>query len=222
MRTGPAWNACCGSSLMSARTTTRPRIAARMDLLTTNRKSAPCSTKWAISFNRSRRGACVIRCPKCGAGKAGSGLYQPQLLCAQVFLVPKLCPLCGGPCRDANEVIVCGAGGWRGIPPAVILPISSFLRATFMVTNRHFMTRVLLLLLSSWSLALTAVTVVAETDSANLECQKSATFLAPIDSPDYRKYAPDKEVEVLHLALDVTPNFKQRTVQGRRPLCSSR
>jgi len=85
----------------------------------------------------------------------------------------------------------------------------------FMVTNRHFMTRVLLLLLSSCSIALTAVTVAAETDSANLECQKSATFLAPIDSPDYRKYAPDREVEVLHLALDVTPDFKQRTVQGK-------
>ena len=77
------------------------------------------------------------------------------------------------------------------------------------------MTRVLLLLLSSCSIALTAVTVAAETDSAKLECQKSATFLAPIDSPDYRKYAPDREVEVLHLALDVTPDFKQRTVQGK-------
>jgi aminopeptidase N len=58
-------------------------------------------------------------------------------------------------------------------------------------------------------------TAVEETESARLECQKSATFLAPIDSPDYRKYAPDREVEVLHLALDVTPDFKQRTVQGK-------
>jgi len=40
-------------------------------------------------------------------------------------------------------------------------------------------------------------------------------FLVLIDSPDYRKYAPDREVEVLHLALDVTPDFKQRTVQGK-------
>jgi aminopeptidase N len=81
-----------------------------------------------------------------------------------------------------------------------------------MVTNLHFMTRVLLLLLSSFSIALT---VLAETDSTTIECQKSATFLAPIDSPDYRKYAPDRDVEVLHLALDVTPDFKQRTVQGK-------
>jgi len=84
-----------------------------------------------------------------------------------------------------------------------------------MVTNRHFMTRVLLLLLSSCSIGLTAATAVAETESTKLECQKSATFLAPIDSPDYRKYAPDREVEVLHLALDVTPDFKRRTVQGK-------
>src|SRR5882724_2024437 len=59
------------------------------------------------------------------------------------------------------------------------------------------------------------VSSIAETESANLECRKSTTFLAPIDSPDYRKYAPDKEVEVLHLALDVTPDFKQRTVSGK-------
>jgi aminopeptidase N len=74
------------------------------------------------------------------------------------------------------------------------------------------MTRVLLLLLTSCSIALTAV---GETESTRVECQKAATFLAPIDSPDYRKYAPDREVEVLHLALDVTPDFKQRTVQGK-------
>jgi aminopeptidase N len=54
-----------------------------------------------------------------------------------------------------------------------------------------------------------------ETETASLECRKSAAFLAPIDSPDYRKYAPDKDVEVLHLTLDVTPDFKERTVQGK-------
>jgi aminopeptidase N len=51
-------------------------------------------------------------------------------------------------------------------------------------------------------------------ESGNLECRKSATFLAPIDSPDYMKYAPDREVQILHLALDVTPDFKARTVAG--------
>jgi aminopeptidase N len=37
--------------------------------------------------------------------------------------------------------------------------------------------------------------------------------LAP-DSPDYRKYARDREIDILHLTLDVTPDFKQRTVSG--------
>src|SRR2546421_6958995 len=64
-------------------------------------------------------------------------------------------------------------------------------------------------------IALVGISSFAETESANLECRKSTTFLAPIDSPDYRKYAPDREVEVLHLALDVTPDFKQRTVAGK-------
>lgn len=52
----------------------------------------------------------------------------------------------------------------------------------------------------------------AETDSTTLRCVKSASFLAPIDSPDYRKYAPDRDVQMLHLALDITPDFKQRTI----------
>src|SRR5438046_676030 len=54
----------------------------------------------------------------------------------------------------------------------------------------------------------------AEDDFTTIECRKSAAFLAPNDSPDYRKYAPDREVQVVHLALDVTPDFKQRIVAG--------
>jgi aminopeptidase N len=77
------------------------------------------------------------------------------------------------------------------------------------------MKRPLFVFLFAYLIILARTIAIAETDSANLECRKSAAFLAPIDSPDYRKYAPDKEVEVLHLALDVTPDFKQRTVQGK-------
>src|ERR1051325_2646070 len=57
-----------------------------------------------------------------------------------------------------------------------------------------------------------------ETEEAALECRKSETFLAPLDSPDHRKYAPDREIDILHLALDVTPDFKQRTVAGKATL----
>ena len=52
----------------------------------------------------------------------------------------------------------------------------------------------------------------AETESTAIRCVKSATFLAPMDSPDYRKYAPDRSVQMMHLALDITPDFKQRTI----------
>src|SRR5689334_25069992 len=83
-----------------------------------------------------------------------------------------------------------------------------------MVSKRHFM-KTTIFAVSLFSIFLVDVYAGAETDSARLECQKSASFLAPIDSPDYRKYAPDRDVEVLHLALDVTPDFKQRTVQGK-------
>lgn len=46
-------------------------------------------------------------------------------------------------------------------------------------------------------------------------CQKSQAGMGPIDSPGYRKYAPDREIDILHLALDVTPDFKRRSVAGR-------
>jgi len=63
----------------------------------------------------------------------------------------------------------------------------------------------------TFSIALTS----AETETATVECLKSAHFLAPIDSSAHRKYALDREVDVLHLALDVTPDFAQRTVAGK-------
>ena len=43
----------------------------------------------------------------------------------------------------------------------------------------------------------------------------SASFLAPDDAPSGLHYAPDREVDVLHIALEVTPDFKQRTIEGR-------
>ena len=58
----------------------------------------------------------------------------------------------------------------------------------------------------------------AEIESTAIRCVKSASFLAPIDSPDYRKYAPDRAVQMVHLALDVTPDFKQRTIAATATL----
>src|SRR5687767_14956388 len=53
-------------------------------------------------------------------------------------------------------------------------------------------------------------------NEAEMFCAHTKTFAAPAlpDSPDYRKYAPDREIDILHLVLDVTPDFKQRTVTG--------
>src|SRR5208337_721831 len=56
-------------------------------------------------------------------------------------------------------------------------------------------------------------------DTEDLECIKGANFLAgPGDAPEQRQYAPDRDVQVLHLALDVTPNFEQRTLEGKATL----
>jgi aminopeptidase N len=58
----------------------------------------------------------------------------------------------------------------------------------------------------------------AETEANRIECIKSRTFLAPPDSSEHRKYAPDREIDILHLTLDVTPDFKERTVSGKATL----
>ena len=55
----------------------------------------------------------------------------------------------------------------------------------------------------------------AEETAGEIQCLKSQAFFAPPDSPDRFKYAPDREINILHVALDVTPDFKQRTVEGR-------
>ena len=44
------------------------------------------------------------------------------------------------------------------------------------------------------------------------ERYKTAAFFAPPDSPEYRKYAPDRSFAVLNLAIDVTPDFTNRTI----------
>ena len=80
------------------------------------------------------------------------------------------------------------------------------------------MNKTLPVLLISGFLGSFVVPCQSESTTAVIECLKSASFLAPPDAPDNRKYAPDREVDLLHLALDVTPDFKQRTVEGRATL----
>jgi len=72
-----------------------------------------------------------------------------------------------------------------------------------------------LLFVSLGLVVLFAPTSRAESEETALQCVKSASFLAPGDVASGRQYAPEREVQVLHLALDVTPDFKQRTVAGK-------
>ena len=74
------------------------------------------------------------------------------------------------------------------------------------------------LLLSAASVCLLEAVTLAATESCALECSKSASSFAAGGTPSGRNYAPDREVQVLHLALDATPDFKQRTVTGRAAL----
>ena len=55
----------------------------------------------------------------------------------------------------------------------------------------------------------------ADEETSAIEGVQSAALLTPGDAPSGRHYAPDREVDVLHLMLEVTPDFKQRTIEGR-------
>ena len=63
-----------------------------------------------------------------------------------------------------------------------------------------------------------ASNVLGETSAEATRCKNTAASLAPPDSADHRKYAPSREIDILHLALDVTPDFKARTVEGQASL----
>jgi aminopeptidase N len=47
---------------------------------------------------------------------------------------------------------------------------------------------------------------------SEIQCIKSVAFLAPADASGHRNYAPDRKIDILHLALEVTPDFGTRTV----------
>jgi aminopeptidase N len=56
----------------------------------------------------------------------------------------------------------------------------------------------------------------AESDSA--KCAHWTLRQGAETSPSGRQYAPSREIDILHLALDVTPDFKQRGVSSRATL----
>jgi aminopeptidase N len=56
-------------------------------------------------------------------------------------------------------------------------------------------------------------------ESEYLSCGKSHAWLAAgVDSAEFLKYAPSREIDILHLAIDVTPDFKARAVSGQATL----
>src|SRR5689334_23080631 len=56
------------------------------------------------------------------------------------------------------------------------------------------------------------LSVQAEMES--LYCRQAQGLLAPSDVAVPRQYAPSRQMDILHVALDVTPDFKARSVAG--------
>lgn len=72
----------------------------------------------------------------------------------------------------------------------------------------------------AFALAAISLESVSGNEAMTHNCRLCSSAFAPaaIDSPAYRKYAPDRKVDILHLALDITPNFKTRTISGSSTL----
>ena len=93
------------------------------------------------------------------------------------------------------------------------------LHSQFSISHLHLEMKTLYKALIAASLALFLSSITrAGTQLNSVECMKSAQFFAPLDSPDHRKYAPDHGVKVLHVALDITPNFELRAIEGEAVL----
>jgi aminopeptidase N len=71
------------------------------------------------------------------------------------------------------------------------------------------------LLLAVLALCGAAVIARAEESADEIQCRKSSAFLAPPESSDYRKYAPSREIDIRHVAIEVTPDFTNRTLAGK-------
>src|SRR6266496_6634958 len=71
------------------------------------------------------------------------------------------------------------------------------------------------LLLAALTLGGGAVALCAEETAREAECFKTSAFFAPPDSPEYRKYAPDRAIAVVHFAIDVTPDFTNRSIAAK-------
>jgi aminopeptidase N len=79
----------------------------------------------------------------------------------------------------------------------------------------EFLKKQISLLCLAGVISLLPVAAIADDETTMIESGYFADFPPSGDAPSGRQYAPDREVEVLHLALDVIPDFKQRTIDGQ-------
>jgi len=55
----------------------------------------------------------------------------------------------------------------------------------------------------------------AEAEEASLECFHASRALVLDNPPSGRHYPRERDIQVLHIAIDVTPDFKDRSVEGK-------
>src|SRR3954468_11317216 len=57
-------------------------------------------------------------------------------------------------------------------------------------------------------------------EESELICAGARILAAPTtpDSPDYRKYAPDRKVDIVNVLIDITPDFTNETISATATL----
>ncbi|HKQ39106.1 MAG TPA: M1 family aminopeptidase, partial [Verrucomicrobiae bacterium] len=68
-------------------------------------------------------------------------------------------------------------------------------------------------LIYGWAIA-GLITAAARAESEDLYCRQHNALVPTDVSVTGRKYAPSREIDILHLAIDVTPDFKQRSIEA--------
>lgn len=68
------------------------------------------------------------------------------------------------------------------------------------------------------ALGASATVAAGEISEGAVECDKAALLAAADAPPAGLQYAPDRRIDILHLIIDVTPDFKKRTIGGKTTL----
>ena len=106
------------------------------------------------------------------------------------------------------------------VPTSVVLALPDLLAFTAPASvlepaaNKSIFMRLPCLTTAAGLTMFLAIAPPAPAESESMECAGLARAFAAETNPSGRQYAPNREIDLLHVALDVTPDFARRSVEG--------